>query len=281
MAFNVAPRPVISGLATPSGTGVGFVLTTRQSTRDRLRAGGNDVPNVGQESLETLRLNAQFDYEFIPRWTGILSVPFAINRFSVKDQRQAYEALGDLSVLGRWAFYRERGAELSLLGGAKLPSGSTSLKSDGVQLAATQQPGSGTTDFIAGAAGYRAFGRATVYGDLTYKYNLHSAYSFGNQLAVDAGVLVPVSKRWSLTGELNVEATEKDRAIETGPTVRADGVVTNTGGQAVYLAPGLQWRPVGDLAFSAGVQVSVYQYVNGAQLAAGLSYLFGVSTRLP
>lgn len=268
MASSVQPRPALPGLAAASGEGVGLTLGARQIQR-----GG------GGQGVELWRVTAQLDYQVASRLTAILSVPYAAARFSAPGSLLAYGALGDATALLRYAIQRGKRRELGLLAGVKLPTGSTELSRGGGLLPATQQPGSGTFDAVVGAAGFLPAGAASVYGALSLKLNSKLAYTFGHQLAADVGVNAPVSRRWSLTGEVNLEASERDRSLERGPTVRADGLVMNTGGQVVSLSPGAQWRPAARLALFASVQLPAYQNLHGQQLAARPSWQGGLQTR--
>jgi hypothetical protein len=60
---------------------------------------------------------------------------------------------GDLSVLAKYSLARSKGGGLALLGGIKLPTGSTHKRSDqGERLETEHQPGTGSWDPIIGAA---------------------------------------------------------------------------------------------------------------------------------
>jgi hypothetical protein len=285
MAFNVAPRPALSGL-TVSGEGLGLHLTARHVSRDRLRSGSAAVGNPQNERLSSWRLDAQLDYELLPRLTAILGVPYSFNRFQFNGADQRYDALGDVTLLGRYAVYRDRPraprSELGLLAGVKLPIGSTTVSAHGTPLSATQQPGSGTTDFVLGVAGFSPWGEELLYGDLSRKFNTHAAYTFGDQLAANLGVYYPLGAAGvlGLTGELNLEASDPDRSIDAGTGVRPDGRVENTGGWTAYASPGLQWRVHDRMSLTLAVQLPVYRYVNGTQLAAQPTWVVGLHTRL-
>ena len=285
MAFNVAPRPVLSGLTT-FGEGLGLNLTARRVSRDRLRTGSAAVGNPDGERLSSWRLDAQLDYEVLPRLTAILGVPYSFDRFQFNGADQRYDALGDVTLLGRYAVYRDRPRaprrELGLLAGVKLPTGATTVSAHGAPLSATQQPGSGTTDFVFGAAGFAPWGEALLYGDLSRKFNTHAAYTFGDQLGANLGAYYPLGGAgvFALTGELNLEASDADRSIEAGSGVRPNGSVANTGGWTVYASPGLQWRVHGRTTLSVAVQLPTYRYVNGTQLAAQPTWVLGLHTRL-
>lgn len=286
MAFNVQPRPSLPGFAALAGGGVGLRVAMTQTRRDRLRGGAHAIGNPGGERVESRRLSAQADWELAPRWTAVAELPYVWNSFTFAGKTESYGALGDAALYGRWAFWRDAPAaprrELAAVAGVKLPTGSTSLVRGGQRLAATQQPGSGTFDFILGGSASLAAGPAALSFDGSAKFNTGAAYTFGNSLAARAAADLALGprSRWSLTGEAGVEAAGRDRSVEPGPTVRPDGAVENTGGVTTYLAPGLQWRLFGGTALEASVQLPVYQFVNGVQLAAAPVWRAGLSVRL-
>lgn len=286
MAFNVQPRPSLPGFAALAGGGMGLRLTTTQTRRDRLQDGSHAIANPGGERVESRRLSAQADWEFAPRWTAVAELPYVWNSFTFAGKTVSYGAVGDAAVYARWAFWRDRPAaarrELAAVAGVKLPTGTTALVRDGQRLAATQQPGSGTFDFILGGAAAFAAGPAALSLDASAKFNTGAAYTFGNSLGVRAAADLALGprSRWSLTGEAGVEAAGRDHSVERGPTVRPDGVVENTGGVTAYLAPGAQWRVFGGTALEASAQLPVYRFVNGVQLAAAPVWRLGVTARL-
>jgi hypothetical protein len=267
-ASSVQPRPPLPGLAVPSADGLGLTLTGRLTRR-----------GASGQGLEIWRVAAQLDREILPRLTAIVSLPVVSARFVSPDATAAYTSAGDAVVLGRWAAFRRKRAELGILAGAKLPTGATELSRGGSKLAATQQPGSGTFDAILGLAGYGPLGGASLYGAAVYKLNSRLAYTFGDQFSADLGVNAPIAGRWSATGEANLELTARDRSLERGAGVAADGTVSATGGETLYLTPGVQRRLGARSAVFASVQLPVHQRLNGAQLRAAPNWQGGFLTR--
>jgi len=97
-----------------------------------------------------------------------------------------------------------------------------------------------------------------------------------------AGVSLPVKRlTWlSLTTEANLEIAERDKSIEALPTLLPGGLVRDTGGQTLYLTPGVQVRPLPNLTLSLSVQLPVYQNLNGTQLGSGPNLNLGIFTRI-
>lgn len=285
MAFMVPPRPPPPGFAGAGGGRFGLDLSWRAESRDGLRSGTTPKPNPLGEKTSGWRANAVLDAAVSQRLTLLLALPYAAQRFQFGPGLQTAQGLGDVAVYGKFAAWRDRPgatrAELAVLGGVELPTGSTGAESNGARLAATQQPGSGSTDLLFGAAGFAGAGAATLYGDLTYKLNTPQAYTFGNVLSADAGALLPVPglPRLSLTGEAALDVLAPDASDAPGPGVGADGTVTSTGGETLWLAPGLELRLPGDLSARAAVRFPVYQRLNGTQLAGERELAFGLRAR--
>lgn len=287
-AAGIAPRASIVGFGNIEGAGLGVSLITRRSARDERRSGTTTIGNPNSERLLNQRTDLLLDYRILARTTVILDVPHVYNSAtSNAAARQRANALGDLALYAKQSFYQDRQfkptRQISALVGIKLPTGSTTIKNDvGTRLDATLQPGSGTTDFIVGAAAYWGLSRANLYGDATYKHNTRAAYTFGNSIGVNAGLSIPIERlTWlSLTTEANLEIAERDKSIEALPTLLPGGSVRDTGGQTLYLTPGIQVRPVPNLTLSFSVQLPVYQNLNGTQLASGPNLNLGVFTRI-
>ena len=290
MSVNVAPTSPVIGLGASTGEGLGISLLIEQGRRSTRRQGSTNVSNPDNEKTSNFRAALLADYRFSRDITGILSIPYVFTEATYTNTSQTTNSLGDIAVLGKYSFYKDRlfSPTHELLGilGVEFSTGSTSAKdSTGNLLTATQQPGSGTTDFILGGAWILRRPDFSLYGDLSYKINGNSSYQFGNPFALNAGLNYPIRKKFSLVGEINSQFTAQDRSNQQGPGVLSNGVVRDTGGETVYLSPGFQWRPAVAWGIQLGVQLPVYQNLRGTQLASnanitfGLTYRFGVEEK--
>jgi hypothetical protein len=191
--------------------------------------------------------------------------------------------------VGAYRFFRrdvERSTtQVSLLGGLTLPSGATDIEDSnlprltgkpGTRLPPNLQLGSGSVDGIVGVASFHNMDRLSVYADVQGKLNTEGAQDFraGNKLFYDLSadyVLLPQRNMFVIL-ELNGVSTS--RAEQAGRTVR------DSGGQLLFLSPGLQYLPIPPLILEVGIQIPIYRDLNGRQLApdwsvvAGLRYLF-------
>ena len=287
-AASITPRAANLAFGTASGEGLGISLFTRRSSRDVLRSGDQDVPNPNHERQLNQRVDLLLDYRILDRTSLILDVPFIHNSAqSDTTIRRRVDSIGDIALYSKYALYRNRvfnpTQEVSFVAGVKMPSGPSSLKdAAGTRLDATFQPGSGSTDFIAGLSGSWSLRRAVLYADASYKYNTHTAYTFGDTFNADLGIQSPlkVAPRLSLTAEADVEVVERDHSIENLASILPGGGVENTGHRALFFTPGFQYRPIDKITLSFSVQVPVYQNFSGTQLASGPNINLAVFTRI-
>lgn len=282
MSVQVSPRSPVTGLGSTTQDGVGINLSTRYSKRSDLQSGTSKVGNPSNEKTQSWQTTLLLDYRVTDSWTALLAVPYLSQTASYTGANQTTKGLGDIAVYGKYSLYKmDATSEVLALAGVELPTGSTDKGDSSGVFPITQQPGSGSTDFIVGAAAVWGFPVLTAYGDFSYKINGSKSYKFGNFLALNGGAnyALPGMAQFSLVGEVNVEIAEQDKSDLSGPGVLPGGKVRDTGYKKIYFTPGIQWRPAKDWALNFNAQVPVYQNVNGTQLASEVSYTLGISTR--
>lgn len=282
MSVQVSPRSAVTGLGATTQDGVGVNISTRYSERSDLQSGTSKVGNPNNEKTQSWQTTALLDYRITDSLTAILAVPYVNQTTSYTGAKQTTKGLGDVSLYGKYSLFKpDATSEVLALAGVKFPTGSTEKGDTTGVFPVTQQAGSGTTDYIAGAAAVWGFPTLTTYGDFSYKINGKKSYKFGNFLSVNGGVnyAIPSQDQFSLVGEINAEYAAQDKSDLAGPGVLPGGEVRDTGYRKIYLTPGIQWRPAKDWALNFNVQVPVYQNLRGTQLASGINYNLGVSMR--
>ena len=282
MSVQVSPRTAVTGLGSTSQDGFGLSLSTRYSERSDLQSGTSEVGNPNNESSKSLQTTLLLDYRVTDSLTALVAVPYLDQTASYTGDKQSTTWLGDIAVYGKYSLSKiDASSEVLALAGVELATGSTTLGNSAGPFSATQQLGSGTTDYIIGAAAVWGFPSITSYGDFSYKINGSESYQFGNFLALNAGVnyALPSMDQFSLVGELNAEVAARDKSDPNPAVLPAGGEVPNTGYKRVYLTPGIQWRPAKDWALNFSAQVPVYENLNGTQLASKVNYNLGVSMR--
>jgi len=262
-----------------------------QPQNERKHIGVGEIPRDHDE-VSTLNRNyvGTLDNSFDANWGVNVAVP-VVNRdhhhiMNNGDGTQTPEQwnfteLGDVRVLGRYQFTPTESAEHTLAQwgltfGAKLPTGShTVTNSEGETAERTLQPGTGTTDALFGAFVRRAlplkdmswFAQALV----QFPLNTRDDYKPGKRLSIDTGLRYESSERLALLLQANVLFRGRDSGEQAEPE--------DSGGKSVWLSPGVSFAVTKSIQAYGFVQLPLYQYVNGVQLVAERSFVFGLSTR--
>lgn len=263
--------------------------------QDQPRA-GSDAVAVGalprhHDEVRTLNRNLiiGLDHAFDAHWGVSASAPVVDREHqhvhnhhgtAIGEEWRFTEA-GDLRLLGRYQFDARQSGEnaLDVSGldvGLKLPTGPFDVRNgQGEPAERTLQPGSGTTDLLAGGYHVRRlplhdlslFAQALVQQPL----NERAGFRPGTRVNVDLGVRYEAGDSLALLLQLNLLVRARDRGAEAEPQ--------DSGGRFAYLSPGLSWNATQSLQLYGFVQLPLYQYVNGVQLIADFAVAMGASTR--
>ena len=241
-----------------------------------------------EQSTRTWVLNFGTAYGISERLAVQASIPFIHTTFENRDVEDTESSLGDLTILGRYAWTLFGGVlenQVFVAAGVNVPVG------EGVQnpISSDRNFVSGTLDPIVAAWG---------------------AVPLSTAMRVDAGVYARVivaedddgSKTgnftsYSVTGRYWLRRQRVDLSLRlTGLSRGQDEIdgqpFPNSGGDWVFLSPGVSWD-VGQagahgLQLWGAVDIPVYQFVHGLQLTEdwiarlGLRYdLFGHTPRRP
>ena len=174
------------------------------------------------------------------------------------------------SGLGRRAWV---GAQL----GVKTPWGANDLRAGGVRLDEHAQPGTGSTDWIAGAAGvYVLDPSSSLFGSLQYRRTGSNTfgYRYGNVTLGNLGYEHKLGSALDAVLELNYRHAGEDRVDEGGT------LDPNTGGGVLYVTPKVVVNLSRSLVARVSAQIPVVRSLNGVQTertvwGAGLTYIFG------
>lgn len=282
--------------AGTTGLSEGSTLDLRYENirQDQPRAGSRKIA-VGaiphhHDEVSTLNRNlvATYSHTWASGWGISATLPFVDrDHLHLHNHRGAqipeqwnFREVGDVRVTGRYQRYLEgsdaapRMAGMFL--GLKLPTGRTSISNAAGDVAERSlQPGTGTTDLIAGAiyhqqlaaSGAAWFAQAQLQAPL----NSHDNFRPGAQLALDVGYAHPFTERLSGVVQLNALAKRRDSGSEAEPA--------DSGGRSLFLSPGLSYK-LGEMFRIYGYyQHPLHQHVNGVQLTAARAVVLGVSTR--
>lgn len=274
--------------------GLAFDLRYDFVDQNQLRRGPNavdrstlQVPNDDEIQNRTLTRFVTFgaDYAINRDWGVNLQLPI-LSRYhdtlapgDTELSRSRTDGIGDLRIVGRYqGFFEDRSTGVQF--GLKLPTGQTHAhfepRPDSGEepelLDRGLQNGSGTLDAIVGAYHYGALSRTfDHFEQVQLKVPLDSDEHFrpSTQITGNLG-LRWLARSWLIPqAQLNLKWENREQGAE------AD--IENSGSTAVYVSPGVTVKPAKRLSAFGFVQIPVYQYYSGYQLAP--RYLLSVGLR--
>jgi hypothetical protein len=283
----------------PAAGAVRLDLSFQYLDQNRPRAGTRraivgEIPNDEHNEVATINRvwMARVDYDATDRFGLSASLPLisrAHDHIAVdtgEAEHWDFTGLGDVPLMGRWAALPRSSPEdagVVVSGGLKLPSGDVTARNGAERAEVTIQPGSGSFDLLFGATAEKGFFSAPgldglysyvpVFVGFLYKENNPGSrgYRFGDELQVNAGAAYTLLKPLDLLAQANLRVKRRDYNGTTGEDT------SFTGGEFVYLSPGLRWRATEHAALYGYVQLPVRQRVNQEQLTADRNWLFGVT----
>ena len=177
------------------------------------------------------------------------------------------DGVTDLWLSGKYRFYRGPFGNVAIFGGVKFPTGKHNVKnSEGERLEPSATAGSGSYDGMLGLA-YSRFLTSRLTMDTSFQYTLrteHDDFRLGDR--IDAGVAIAYRftediksyPQFGVVGEAllrHLYRSEEDG--ENDP---------NTGGTALFLAPGVRAAFNEYVAATISAPIPVWQDLNGEQL---------------
>lgn len=242
----------------------------------RLRITNSILLNAGYSFTDRLSIESLFTWVNQTR---------TISQFGNESFSET-SGIGDAVFLLKYAIPNILGAQtVTNLGfGTKAPIGKSDLTtSEGFQLTADLQPGSGAWDvlgWISVSKGLNFRPSATLSGSLTYRatgknssyLNNSSVYEFGNVLQTNLGytdqvLLFNVIFTPGLIFKYRKALKDK---IDTSE-------IPNTGGEWVFVRPELGVQISSKVLLTTKVEIPVYSYVDGTQLTPTLRFTTGIS----
>ncbi|WP_190809882.1 transporter [Flagellimonas sp. S3867] len=197
--------------------------------------------------------------------------------------------IGDAVFLVKYAFPNLLGqrSTVSFGAGAKAPLGKSNLTtSQGIQLTADLQPGSGAWDFIGLVSiskGLNFRPSATLSGSFTYRetgineeyLNNTATYEFGNEMQVNLGY----TDQFGLFNTIfNPGLIIKYRKAQVDIIDESD--LPNTGGEWIFIRPELSANISQNLVLVSRFELPLYSYVDGTQLTPTNRFTIGLLWKL-
>ncbi len=203
------------------------------------------------------------------------------------DQRRVSETdagPGDIILYAKYRFYKQdrprASRQFSAQLGVKLPTGADDRQDEqGQRFAPPLQLGTGSLDWHFVLTATEARDRWLFAGDVAYNLKTTAnRFRFGDVFSYDAAVkfrLYPARFGENYTGkdlylflELNGLIAQKSRM--------AGQKLPDSGGHSIFLAPGFQFFPVRNIIFESGIQLPVWQNLNGSQLGTDFQLRSGL-----
>ena len=258
--------------------------------QDQLRSGTDKAMASGEASehdeLTTRNRNlvASLSHAFSPSLSLALQVPLVSRDHAhvfngaggPEPESWDFTRLGDVRVLAHLrldAAQSPRDRAYGLIGGVKLPTGSTDVRNSAGELAERSlQPGSGSTDLIAGGFVSGHFAQTSWHTQLNWQHAVSERHDYqpGDRVSLDAGMAYPLGAVHALA-QINVLWRGHDTGLNAEPA--------DSGGKYVYFSPGVAVPLGGDTQIYGLVQLPLVQNVNGTQLTADWAATLGLTTR--
>lgn len=185
------------------------------------------------------------------------------------------DGLGDATLFGQYRWFRaaDDRSHVTLLAGIKAPTGETGRHGGGERLETEFQPGSGSWDSLLGVAATHIQGalswdasllyafvntgaQSTNLGDV-FSYNLAASYRLGGDRPPSPYDLER-DHNWDLVMELNGEWRDREQ-------IRGEQQA-DTGGNLVYLSPGVRYLHRAGWSLALALAVPVVQDLNDTQV---------------
>ena len=291
----------ISPLDTMKGSGV--KISERYTVLDQVYQGTNRLGNPGAKETHWTTELTGF-YGITPEFMLLAVLPYKSGKTTGElvqnpdgtlelDTAGAGRAsgLGDVALLGRYTFLKTESPDsttvMAGVAGIKFPSGSTDAKTtDGEEyLDSHLQPGTGSTDYLLGLSFSHSLTRFSVsanllgtittegkFGTMTHQFGNSMNYDVTAKYRVAPEAFSPTKPQWFAAVGLNGEVREREKI---------DGMTMgDSGGNTIYLSPGLQLVLVPHWIVEMTYQHAIYHNLYGIQLGetykavTGVTYLF-------
>jgi len=294
------------GAASPGEGKLSLQLSYSFTKMDELKEGTSersleDVQNEGvytsiPTEMEMIKYTLTAGYGFTPRLKVFASIPYVKNTMDMSmlmDMGMGMEewmeramedvnGLGDITLMGLYRIYADRDIRpsraLSAGAGLKLPTGSyTERTPSGRLVHAHMQPGTGSWDPILSIIYTRMGESLLLQANLTYQITTENSkgYEFGDSLAANLAAKYALSRFFNLTGDvlyLHTERSDDRKGEYTSPGSLMDDP-RNTGGDSVWLSPGIEIIPVRKGVLALKYQFPAWEDVNGVQLVSSYRVL--------
>jgi hypothetical protein len=250
------------------------------SNADKVLPNAREIEDYTTQYYTTLSV----DYKNESPWGLTLSIPYVDRTHATvvdgdTDTTHSHtKSLGDIRLIGRYQI-DGMGSGWGVRFGMQVPTGSYTQRFDtgpqaGELIDRGLQPGTGTREMILGLYRFATLNDSFDYFAQTgYKKAItqRDSYKPGAVLTGDMGIRWIGSK--GVVPQLNLNAKHESKDMgESADTA-------NSGGDSVYLSPGVTVDVVGNLKAYGFIQIPVYLDVNGYQLVPQWTSTLGLTYR--
>lgn len=274
MACDLCSVYAVPGPRGPGATGFFAGVAEQFTYFNTLQVNGQQVPNAGNQYLNSSVSQAFAGYNFSDRIGVQFNLPVIYRDYGYQAQRGTAWGLGDVSLVGNLRLYQKATDSFNLdwtaLGGVKFPTGNSSLLNPDQEEFA---PGIGGHDLTLGSGSYDGIvGTGFVVGwnrlflTGTMQYAIRTQGDFGYQFAND----------WTWAGGPGYYLLRRDRATlalhaivsgESKANDRIHGIATDdTAITAVYLGPQIEFTWRSSLSLEIGGDLPVSIVTSGEQI---------------
>lgn len=245
------------------------------------------LPNEREIERSTYNtyVTLSYDRQFANDWGFNVSVPWitrphrTVGEESTEESRSTGDGIGDVRLVGRWQGLSTPGGVTGLQFGLVLPTGGihrtfSSGPEAGEEIDRGLQPGTGTVQAIVGAYHYSALGK-----DVALVLQAQGQFALNDREGFKPGTVGEASAALQYIG---IKGVTPELQINFRASARDSGVNSdreNSGGEQLYVSPGLSTKLASRLSAFALVQVPVYQRVNGFQLVPKVTVSSGLQLR--
>ncbi len=196
------------------------------------------------------------------------------NKISCISPTEKSPGIGDMLVTGRYRFFNDGDNQWASIFGVILPTGKITNKTDSGELLGTHnQPGSGAITFQTGVAySGHLTQKIAVDADVIYRFGTQGAKQFrsGNSWQLDLALSYALHE--SIVPVLEVNGIFFNQDIEN------DEVKANSGGDVVYISPGLSFNFTEKQGVYASFSYPAYQELTGISNDEKYRFSMGWST---
>ena len=257
--------------------------SSNESKTTKINFAGRSIDLEEHTEIRTINKLAQFDisYGMTDKLTLSLNVPMFNDRYHEhKEGAGAIEnnngttGFGDITLLAKYALLET--TKHLLVGGVgiKFATGDYKLVDAGGSInEPTLQAGTGSYDAIlSGIYNYSAIPNTlSIFASASHRFTTENDldYLFGDTTLIDVGADYVLSKKVSVSSQLNLRIGGRDEYINLD--------VPSTGGEFMFFTPGVRLAVSDDVSVYSHVQLPIYQRVNDENLVEDYGLMLGVS----